>query len=136
MRGNPFHLLKRSHVAAFAPTIKIFFTVAVGFFITRQGWFPPPAARGVAWLSMVGLTWDDTEANHKNTGLPCLLFSSMVSSIDPSNIAGVGSLAIVAICYQALGAILALIVREITYVPPDFYYGIIVVSFWTFVLKA
>jgi hypothetical protein len=55
----------------------------------------------------------------------------MVQSFNQDNISAFGGLALAAILYQVLGAILAWLVTEIFYVPTDFYYGAIVVSVYT-----
>jgi hypothetical protein len=52
----------------------------------------------------------------------------MVTAFTPDNISAFGSLAVVAILYQSLGAFLAWVIREIFYVPIDFQWGIIVVG--------
>lgn len=52
----------------------------------------------------------------------------MVSAFTPQNISAFGSLAVVAFMYEIIGAMLALVVKEFCYVPPDFQWGILVVS--------
>lgn len=64
----------------------------------------------------------------QNVGLPALIFSSMVTAFNDDNIAAFGSLVPVAILYQCLGALMALFISEVFYVPNDFKWGILVVS--------
>ena len=52
----------------------------------------------------------------------------MVTAFTPDNISAFGSLAVVAILYQVVGALLAWLIREFFYVPMDFQWGILVVS--------
>jgi predicted permease len=52
----------------------------------------------------------------------------MVDAFSPSNGAAFGSLVLVALLYQLLGFLLAWVCRELFYVPPDFQWGILVVS--------
>jgi len=52
----------------------------------------------------------------------------MVTAFTPDNISAFGSLAVVAVLYQAIGAFLAWLIREFFYVPTDFQWGTLVVS--------
>lgn len=67
------------------------------------------------------------ETDGQNVSLPALIFSSVVSAFTPDNIAAFGPLAMVAILYMFIGLFMGWIVREVFYVPHDFYYGILVV---------
>lgn len=83
-----------------------------------QGSLDPRHCERPLWIS----------ADRQNVSLPALIFSSIVTAFTPDNISAFGSLAMVAILYQVLGLSLALVVREIFYVPMDFQWGILVVS--------
>lgn len=64
----------------------------------------------------------------KNVGLPALVFGSMISAFTSENIKAFGPLILIAVLYMILGFICAWFVREFFFVPPDFRYGILVVS--------
>ena len=53
----------------------------------------------------------------------------MITSFGPANISAFGSLALMAFLYEVVGCICAWVVRETLYVPTDFRWGILVVSF-------
>ncbi|WRT64564.1 uncharacterized protein IL334_001496 [Kwoniella shivajii] len=100
---------------AFAPTIKMMICIGLGIVLTKRCNFQPIYAKGVSILSL-------------NISLPLLIFGSMVTAFTPENIKAFGPLAMMAIFYQFLGLVFALITREICYVPPDFQYGILVMG--------
>jgi hypothetical protein len=112
--------------------LKIVICIGIGYAITKKGMFPPAGAKGVSILSLVGHTEvREVGANRilcQNVGLPALIFSSMVTAFNDDNIAAFGSLVPVAILYQCLGALMALFISEVFYVPNDFKWGILVVS--------
>ncbi|KAL8292621.1 hypothetical protein RQP46_001233 [Phenoliferia psychrophenolica] len=90
-------------------------TIGCGFFLTKKGLFPPAASKGYAQVSM-------------NCGLPALLFSSMVSSFNQQNISNFGPLCMVALLCQALGLSIAVVIRELFYVPAEFQWGILLLG--------
>ncbi|KAL1726673.1 auxin efflux carrier [Schizophyllum commune] len=95
------------------PLIKMYIGFFLGFVVSKKGMFTPAASRG---LSQVML----------NVSLPGLIFSSIVPSFNNSNISAMGPLALLAIVYQVLGFISGLVIRELCYVPRNFWQGILV----------
>lgn len=107
------------------PCLKMLMTIMCGYALTKKGLFPPAASKGLSQVTM-------------NIGLPSLLFSSMVSSFNESNISNFGPLCLVAIIFQLLGFLMVLVIRwanrynlrlslltvrlirELLYVPADF----------------
>ena len=63
-----------------------------------------------------------------NVSLPPLIFANVVPAFGPSNIAALGPLFLTAFTYQAIGFVFGLIIREICYVPRNFWQGIIVMT--------
>jgi predicted permease len=117
--------------------------IGLGFVITKRGLFPASCAKGVSILSLVctgqrtrtGVLKSPLTGMHsQNISLPCLIFYSMVDAFSPSNGAAFGSLVLVALIYQFLGFVFAWVCRELFYVPADFQWGILVVSFGFFTL--
>ncbi|WWC59694.1 uncharacterized protein I303_102256 [Kwoniella dejecticola CBS 10117] len=100
---------------AFAPTIKMMICIGLGVVLTKRCNFQPMNAKGVSILSL-------------NISLPLLIFGSMVSAFTSDNIKAFGPLIMVAIIYQIIGLLFALITRELFYVPKDFQYGILVMG--------
>ncbi|WWC68162.1 uncharacterized protein I206_102085 [Kwoniella pini CBS 10737] len=100
---------------AFAPTIKMMICIGLGVVLTKRCNFQPMNAKGVSILSL-------------NISLPLLIFGSMVSAFTSDNIKAFGPLIMVAIIYQFIGLLFALITRELFYVPKDFQHGILVMG--------
>ncbi|OCF77171.1 membrane protein [Kwoniella mangroviensis CBS 8886] len=100
---------------AFAPTIKMMICIGLGIVLTKKCNFQPVNAKGVSILSL-------------NISLPLLIFGSMVSAFTPENIKAFGPLFMVAVVYQLIGLLFALITRELFYVPKDFHHGILVLG--------
>lgn len=63
-----------------------------------------------------------------NIALPALIFSSIVPAFTPSNVSAIGPLALIAVIYVFLGFIFGYIIREVCYVPRNFWQGIIVAT--------
>ncbi|WVR04802.1 hypothetical protein IAU60_001814 [Kwoniella sp. DSM 27419] len=99
----------------FAPTIKIMICIGIGILLTKRCNFLPVNAKGVSIISL-------------NVSLPALVFGSMISAFTSENIKSFGPLFMCAVIYQALGLVMALITRELFYVPADFQYGILVLG--------
>ncbi|KAE9390136.1 hypothetical protein BT96DRAFT_865823 [Gymnopus androsaceus JB14] len=95
------------------PLLKTYITIFIGYIITRIGIFPPAASRGASQVSM-------------NVGLPCLIFANIVPAFTPSNISAIGPLMLLAIIYIFIGFASGLIIREICFVPRNFWQGIII----------
>ncbi|WWD00826.1 hypothetical protein V866_007764 [Kwoniella sp. B9012] len=100
---------------AFAPTIKMMICIGLGIVLTKKCNFQPVNAKGVSILSL-------------NISLPLLIFGSMVSAFTPENIKAFGPLFMVAVIYQLIGLLFAVITRELFYVPKDFHHGILVLG--------
>lgn len=100
--------------------------IGTGFVIAKVGGVTPASIKGISFLTMVH---DKRVARltSQNVGLPCLIFSSMVSSFTPETVSAFGPLIMMAVIYQSLGLLLAWIVREVAYVPRDFRWGFLVV---------
>jgi len=75
--------------------------------------FPQAAAKGTSVITM-------------NLALPALIFSSIVPAFTPANISAIGPLALLAIVYILIGLLCGLVIREVCYVPRNFWQGIVV----------
>lgn len=112
------------------PLVKTFITIGLGYVIAWKGLFPPQAARGASQIAM-------------NIALPCLMFSSMVPAFNNDNVSAIGPLLLLSVVYMFLGflggaiiryaswtlvrfAVLTFIIREIFYVPRNFWQGLVV----------
>ena len=80
-----------------------------------MGLFPAAASRGASLVTM-------------NIALPALIFANVIPAFSPSNISALGPLFVTAFTYQAIGFAFGGIIREICYVPRNFWQGIIVLS--------
>ncbi|KAL9710416.1 Protein M3 [Leucoagaricus gongylophorus] len=99
------------------PLIRLAAGVASGFIITKADIFPPIAARGAGQVAL-------------NITLPSLLFSKLVTAFTKDNIKAFGPLVFVAVLYEALGVLLAWIIKQFFWVPHRFRYGILVAGGW------
>jgi auxin efflux carrier family protein len=90
-------------------------TIFLGFFLSRKKLFPPAASQGVSVLTM-------------NAALPALIFSSMVPAFTPANSSAIGPLALIAVVYVLIGFVFGIVIREVCYVPRNFWQGIVVAS--------
>ncbi|RPD67398.1 auxin efflux carrier [Lentinus tigrinus ALCF2SS1-6] len=97
------------------PLIKTFITIIAGFVLSRLGLFPKAAARGASQVTM-------------ELALPALIFSSVVPAFTPENIKALGPLFLTAFTYQAIGFSFGYLIREICYVPRNFWQGIVVLT--------
>ncbi|KAJ3800764.1 auxin efflux carrier [Lentinula aff. detonsa] len=95
------------------PLLKTYITIFIGFIVARAGLFPPAASRSSSQLTM-------------NVALPCLIFSNIVPAFTPSNISAIGPLMLLAVIYILVGFVSGLIIREICFVPRNFWQGIII----------
>ncbi|KAK4685482.1 auxin efflux carrier family protein, partial [Tremellales sp. Uapishka_1] len=75
-------------------------------------------------LRVLGLTFE----RGQNIGLPCLIFTSMVTAFNSQNISAFPPLLMMAICYIILGGLAGWLTSEFFTVPNDFKYGIIVMG--------
>ncbi|KAI0076962.1 auxin efflux carrier [Panus rudis PR-1116 ss-1] len=101
--------------AGVMPLIKTFLAIFIGYVLAKQGLFPPAAARGASQISM-------------NVSLPLLIFANIVPAFTPQNVSAIGPLFLLAVVYQIIGFFLGIIIREICYVPRNFWQGIIVLT--------
>ncbi|KAI1789735.1 auxin efflux carrier [Ganoderma leucocontextum] len=97
------------------PLIKTFAALVCGFVLVKLDMFPPAASRGVSIISM-------------NIALPALIFANIVPSFTPSNASALGPLIILGFVYQAIGFAMGIIIRELCYVPRNFWQGIVVLT--------
>ncbi|KAF9021484.1 auxin efflux carrier [Hymenopellis radicata] len=95
------------------PLVKMFITIFLGFWLSRRGLFPPSASRGASQVAM-------------NISLPGLIFSSVVPAFTSDNVSAMGPLFLQAFFYMGCGCIFGIIIREVCYVPRNFWQGIIV----------
>ncbi|KAH8818630.1 auxin efflux carrier [Flagelloscypha sp. PMI_526] len=95
------------------PLLKTFIAIGFGFLISWKGLFPPQAYRGASQVTM-------------NIALPCLMFSSMVPAFNHDNISAIGPLLLLSAIYMAFGFIGGMVIREVFYVPRNFWQGLIV----------
>ena len=92
-----------------------FFTILAGYVLAKIDYFPKAASRGASEVTM-------------NVALPALIFANVVPAFTPSNISALGPLFLVAFTYQAIGFFAGLVIREVCYVPRNFWQGIIVMT--------
>ncbi|KAH8096604.1 auxin efflux carrier [Cristinia sonorae] len=97
------------------PLIKMFMAILCGFVMARRGLFPKAAARGASEIAM-------------NISLPALMFANIVPAFTPQNISALGPLFLLAFVYQFIGFFFGMLIREICYVPRNFWQGIVIVT--------
>ncbi|KAI0751199.1 auxin efflux carrier [Daedaleopsis nitida] len=97
------------------PLVKTFLTIIGGYVLARMDLFPKAASRGASQVTM-------------NMALPALIFASVVPAFTPSNISALGPIFLIAFTYQAIGFLAGLIIREVCYVPRNFWQGIVVLT--------
>lgn len=84
-----------------------------GYYLARKGLFPHAAAKGASQVTL-------------NLALPSLIFSSIVPAFNKDNVGAIGPTFLIALIYAILGLIFGLIIREVCYVPRNFWQGIVV----------
>ncbi|KAI0355431.1 auxin efflux carrier [Trametes cingulata] len=97
------------------PLIKTFISIICGYVLARMGLFPPAASRGASQVTM-------------NVSLPALIFANIIPAFTPSNVGSIGPLFLIAFFYEAFGFAAGLVIREICYVPRNFWQGILVLT--------
>ncbi|KAI0782582.1 auxin efflux carrier [Abortiporus biennis] len=97
------------------PLIKTFIAIFFGYFLTKKGMFPAAASRGASQVTM-------------NISLPALIFANIVPAFTPQNVSAIGPLFLIAFVYQIIGFTFGIIIREVFYVPRNFWQGIIILS--------
>lgn len=92
-----------------------YLTIFLGYVFARKGMFPQAAAKGASLVTL-------------NLALPALIFSSIVPAFTPANVYAIGPLALLAVVYIFVGLLCGLVIREVCYVPRNFWQGIVVAS--------
>jgi len=85
----------------------------VGYCFARKDLFPQVATRGASQVAM-------------NLALPPLIFSSIVPAFTKHNVSAIGPTFLIAFIYSIFGLLSGLVIREVCYVPRNFWQGIIV----------
>lgn len=99
--------------SAVMPLLPTVITILLGFLLAKLGLFPPAASRGASQICM-------------NLALPALIFASIVPSFNSQNIGALGPLILLGIIYEVIPLCIGFIIREVCYVPRNFWQGIIV----------
>ncbi|KAI9058822.1 hypothetical protein FKP32DRAFT_1597136 [Trametes sanguinea] len=97
------------------PLIKTFAALICGYVLVKLDMFPPAASRGASIISM-------------NVALPALIFANVVPSFTPSNVSALGPVILIASIYMFSGFFMGIVIREICYVPRNFWQGIIIMT--------
>ena len=92
-----------------------FAALLCGYVLVRMDMFPPAASRGASLISM-------------NVALPALIFANIVPSFTPSNVSAMGPVVLIASVYMLMGFAMGIIIRELCYVPRNFWQGIVVLT--------
>ncbi|KAI0651194.1 auxin efflux carrier [Trametes meyenii] len=101
--------------SGFMPLIKTFAALICGYVLARMDMFPPAASRGASIISM-------------NVALPALIFANIVPSFTPSNISALGPIILMASIYMISGFLMGIVIREVCYVPRNFWQGIVIMT--------
>lgn len=92
-----------------------FLSIFFGYILARKDLFPAAASRGASQVTM-------------NLSLPALIFANIVPAFTPQNISALGPLFLLAFVYQGIGFLFGLIIRELFYVPRNFWQGLIIIT--------
>ena len=84
-----------------------------GYYFARKDLFPQVATRGASQVAM-------------NLALPPLIFANIVPAFTKDNISAIGPTLLIALVYGIVGLLFGFIIREVCYVPRNFWQGIIV----------
>ena len=85
----------------------------VGYYFARKDLFPQVATRGASQIAI-------------NLSLPPLIFSSIVPAFTKDNVSAIWPTFLIALIYAIFGLLFGLIIREVCYVPRNFWQGIVV----------
>ena len=99
----------------FTPRVHRYLTILLGYIFARKGMFPQAAAKGASSVTL-------------DLALPALIFSSIVPAFTAENVSEIGPLALLATVYILIGLLCGLVIREVCYVPRNFWQGIVVAS--------
>lgn len=106
-------------VLALTSTISLgarrYLTIFFGYAFSRRDVFPQAAARGASTVVL-------------DLALPALIFSSIVPAFTSENISAIGPLALLAVVYILIGLLGGMVIREVCYVPRNFWQGIVIAS--------
>ncbi|CAL1699953.1 unnamed protein product [Somion occarium] len=97
------------------PLLKTLLSIIVGYVLARMELFPRASSKGASQLTM-------------NVALPLLIFSNIVPAFTPQNVSAIGPMFLIAFIYQGFGFFFGILIREIFYVPRNFWQGIIIVT--------
>nr|GAT44866.1 auxin efflux carrier transmembrane protein [Mycena chlorophos] len=100
------------------PLFRLILCVSSGFALTKADLLPAVAARGTGQILL-------------NITLPSLMASKIIPAFTSQNISALGPLVLVALIYEALGVLIAWVVRLLFWVPHRFRWGIIVAGGWS-----
>ena len=108
-------------------------SAAFGFAITKAHIFPLEASRGTGQIVLVSLVYNfllsrgvETHFHYrKNVTLPCLMFSKIVPAFTAQNISALGPIVAIAFLYEAIGLLMAWLVKQFFWLPHRFRYGIL-----------
>ena len=92
-----------------------YLTILLGYVAARKDMFSQAAAKGASLITI-------------DFALPALIFSSIVPAFTPANISAIGPLALLAIVYILVGLLCGLAIREVCYVPRNFWQGVVVAT--------
>jgi auxin efflux carrier family protein len=84
-----------------------------GYMLAKKDMFPPTASRGASQVTM-------------NISLPALIFANVVPAFTAQNVSAIGPIMLLAFIYIIIGFVFGLLIREVCYVPRNFWQGIIV----------
>lgn len=90
-----------------------FIAIFVGWFLGKKGLFTAEASKGASQVSM-------------NVSLPALIFANVVPAFTSQNVSALGPLFLTAFSYLGFGFIFGYILREVFYVPRNFWQGIVI----------
>ncbi|KAF9962576.1 Protein M3, partial [Mortierella alpina] len=100
------------------PIIKFLVLGGCGAIMAKHGLLTPAGAKVVAGLIL-------------NYTLPALLFAKMLSCVNQENIEELGFVALIAVLYILMGAILGLVMQRTGLVPKRLYWGIVAATMFT-----
>lgn len=92
-----------------------FAALICGYVLVKMDMFPPAASRGLSIISM-------------NIALPALIFANIVPSFTPQNVSALGPVILIASIYMFSGFLMGIVIREICYVPRNFWQGIVIMT--------
>ncbi|KAI0830249.1 auxin efflux carrier [Trametes gibbosa] len=95
--------------------VHLFVALICGYVLVKIGMFPPAASRGLSIISI-------------NIALPALIFANIVPSFTLANISALGPVILIASIYMFSEFAMGMIIREVCYVPRNFWQGIVIMT--------